>query len=166
MLVACVQWLKNTYIVEHRIRAGRISIEPSQATASKHWSPHSFRINMYPRFIMLCVDRERRVTTAHCFLTVFVVDMIISYRHSSLLLFNTSYLQEVLRCCLEWPCLKCWLSPAVGASIEVVFVLFGKRILDGKPGVQGEAASPLLAFHRAERNKTVIFYLYATNTSE
>ena len=36
-----------------------------------------------------------------------------------------------------------------GAGIGKVFVLLGRRILDGKPGVQGEASSPFSIFHRA-----------------
>ena len=35
----------------------------------------------------------------------------------------------------------------------------------GNQGIPGEASSPLLVFPRAKRNKAVIFYLYATNTT-
>ena len=43
-----------------------------------------------------------------------------------------------------------------------------ERILDEKPGVSGRGMSPGLVFHRAKRNtrKAVVFYLYATSTSE
>ena len=57
-------------------------------------------------------------------------------------------------------------SPGWVAGIGNVLALLGRRIVDGKPGVQGEASSPVSVFHRAERNKAAIFYLYATNTSE
>ena len=52
----------------------------------------------------------------------------------------------------------------LGAGTEIVFVLLERRILDGKPGVQGEATSPVSVFHRAERNKAAICYPCATNT--
>ena len=51
-------------------------------------------------------------------------------------------------------------------GIEIVFALLGRRILDGKSGVQGEISSPVSIFHRSERNKAAVFYLYATTTSE
>ena len=48
--------------------------------------------------------------------------------------------------------LKCR-QPLVGAGIGNVFALLWRRILDGKPGVQGEPSSPLSVFHRAEGTK-------------
>ena len=48
----------------------------------------------------------------------------------------------------------------------MVLALLGRRILDGKSGVQGEISSPVSIFHRSERNKAAVFYLYATTTSE
>ena len=53
--------------------------------------------------------------------------------------------------------------------LGMCFVLLERRILDGKPGVQGEASSPLSVFHRAKginTSKDDIFYIYATDTSE
>ena len=43
----------------------------------------------------------------------------------------------------------------MGAGTEIVPVLLGKRILDGEPGVQGEATAPISVFHRAGRDKAV-----------
>ena len=40
----------------------------------------------------------------------------------------------------------------LGAGIGNVYVLLGRRILDGKPNIQGEELSPLSFFHRAKRN--------------
>ena len=46
-------------------------------------------------------------------------------------------------------------------SIGIVFVLFGRRIIvGGKPMGLGPV---FFHFHRVERNKAAIFYLYATN---
>ena len=53
----------------------------------------------------------------------------------------------------------------MGAGIGIVFVLLGRRILDGKPVVEGEASSPVSVFHRAERNKAAIFHLHAIQVS-
>ena len=44
----------------------------------------------------------------------------------------------------------------LGAGIGIVFILLGRRILDGKPGVQGEATDPVSIFLRAERNEVAI----------
>ena len=54
----------------------------------------------------------------------------------------------------------------VDTGIGIVFVLLGRRILDGKPGVSGRGTSLVSVFHCAERNEAAIFCLYATNTSE
>ena len=55
--------------------------------------------------------------------------------------------------CLEWP----WAGNHLGAGIGNVFVLLGRCILLGKPGVQDEASSPLSVFHRAEGKKLVCY---------
>ena len=48
-----------------------------------------------------------------------------------------------------------------------MFELLGRRtFLGGKPGVQGEASSPVSVFRRADRNKAAIFHRYATNPSK
>ena len=45
----------------------------------------------------------------------------------------------------------------------IVFVLHERGILAEKPRVQGEAATPVSVFHRSERNKAAICYLYTRN---
>ena len=50
-------------------------------------------------------------------------------------------------------------------GIGIVFVVLGRRILDGKPGVSGRGTSPGLVFHRAGHNKAAVFNIYASSTS-
>ena len=47
--------------------------------------------------------------------------------------------------------------------IGIVFVLLGRRILDGKPGVSGRGNEPQVQSPSCkEMNKAIISYLYAT----
>ena len=39
----------------------------------------------------------------------------------------------------------------LGTGIGIVFVLLGRRIVDGKPGVSGRGTSPGSVFHRARK---------------
>ena len=62
----------------------------------------------------------------------------------------------VLWYCLEWP----WKAGNyLGTGTGIVFVLLGRRMLDGKPGVSGRGTSPGSVFHRVERTKAGIFCL-------
>ena len=54
----------------------------------------------------------------------------------------------------------------MAAGFGVAFVLLGRRTLDGKPGVQGEATSRVSVFHGGERSNAIVFHLYPTNTTE
>ena len=64
--------------------------------------------------------------------------------------------------CLEWP----WKAGNyLGTGIEIVFILFWRRVLDGKLGLSGWGTSRAQSSW-AERNKAAILYVYATSTSE
>ena len=54
----------------------------------------------------------------------------------------------------------------LGTGIGIVLVLLGRCILDREPEVSGRGTNPGSVFYRVERNKAVVFYLCATNTSE
>ena len=47
------------WINKHSIRTGRIDLEPSQATASKRWSPHSVRVRVTVRVKVTVTVRVR-----------------------------------------------------------------------------------------------------------